>query len=534
MALYTIAMVLGVCAVMPAYVLRAADAAVPHQDIYFNMWRMSWVAHAIRTHGAFWDANIFTPERWTLAMSDAIPVESLFAAILLFARVPPVLAHNAVLLGGMVASGVAMAVLARYLTGNAIAGVIAGLIFSLAPYRLEHVMHLELQWAMWIPLTFLAVHRLADTGRWPFGLAIGVSVALQLLSCVYYGVFLATMLAVACPLVLLIDVSPVRRRQVLIALGLAGSIAALTAAAYSLPYRRAEQVVGLRPSVEVARYSAQPGDYLAAPEWNWLYKDSLARRGTPERRLFVGGAAMLLAVIGAVAGAPRRRPLIYACLAVVAIAMSLGVNGYVYGVAREWLLPYRGLRAPARFAIMTLFCASVLAAYGYARVAAAWPKARYVVAGLITGVLLLEYHAILPLVAYANEPPAIYRILARLPQGRVVEFPMPLPQTLPGNEAEYQYMSTFHWKPLVNGYSGTYPPSYLRRLDELHAFPDERAVRQLRRDDVTYAIVHVSAYDAGEAARILAALDGQAWPRVGAFSDGAGDAVLYLVPRQAK
>ena len=211
--------------------------------------------------------------------------------------------------------------------------------------------------------------------------------------------------------------------------------------------------------------------------------------------------------------------------------MSLGVNGYVYGVAREWLLPYRGLRAPARFAIMTLFCASVLAAYGYARVAAAWPKARYVLAGLVIGVLLLEYHATLPLVAYANEPPAVYRILARLPQGRVVEFPMPLPQTLPGNEAEYQYMSTFHWKPLVNGYSGTYPPSYLRRLDELHAFPDERAVRQLRRDDVTYAIVHVSAYDAGEAARILAALDSQAWPRVGAFSDGSGDAVLYLVPR---
>ena len=40
------------------------------------------------------------------------------------------------------------------------------------------------------------------------GLAIGVCVVLQLLSCVYYGVFLATMLAVACPLVLLVDVSP--------------------------------------------------------------------------------------------------------------------------------------------------------------------------------------------------------------------------------------------------------------------------------------------------------------------------------------
>jgi len=308
----------------------------------------------------------------------------------------------------------------------------------------------------------------------------------------------------------------------------------MTAAAYALPYRRAEQVVGLRPSAEVARYSARLGDYLAVPEWNWLYKDSLARRGAPERRLFTGGAAILLAVIGLVRRRPSKRQLIYVGLALFAIAMSLGSNGYIYSAARQWILPYRGLRAPARFAIMPLFCVSVLAAYGYARVAATWPKARHALACLVTCALLLEYHATLPLVAYANEPPAIYKVLARLPKGRVVEFPMPQPNTLPGNEAEYQYMSTFHWNPLVNGYSGTYPPSYLRRLVELRTFPDDTAMRQLRRDDAAYAIVHVSAYDARESARILTALERQAWPRIGAFSDGAGEAVLYRVPRSDK
>ena len=180
--LYAAATSLGACAVMPAYLAHAADSAVPHQDVYFNMWRVSWVAHAPRTPGGLWDANIFSPERWTLAMSYAVPVESLVAAPLLWLHVPPVLVHNVLIVGATVGSAVAMACLAWYLTGSRAAGAVAGLIFAFAPYRIEHVMHLELQWAMWIPLMFLAAHRLAETGRLRYGAAMGGCVALQLCS----------------------------------------------------------------------------------------------------------------------------------------------------------------------------------------------------------------------------------------------------------------------------------------------------------------------------------------------------------------
>ena len=53
---------------------------------------------------------------------------------------------------------------------------------------------------------------------------------------------------------------------------------------------------------------------------------------------------------------------------------------------------------------------------------------------------------------------------------------------LPGPDPVYAYMSTFHWQPLLNGYSGYYPRPHLQRLDVLTRFPDPRAIARLRAD----------------------------------------------------
>src|SRR5262249_61973429 len=51
-------------------------------------------------------------------------------------------------------------------------------------------MHLELQWTVWMPLALWAVHRLFEQPSLQRGVTVGLLLALQLLSCVYYGVFL--------------------------------------------------------------------------------------------------------------------------------------------------------------------------------------------------------------------------------------------------------------------------------------------------------------------------------------------------------
>src|SRR5688500_19673347 len=164
--------------------------AYDHQDVFFNLWRLRWIAHALSTSPAeLFNANIFEPDRGVLAYSDAMLVEGVLAAPLLWAGVPPVLVHNLMLLGPIVASGVGSFVLARHLTSSTAGAVLAGIAFAFAPYRFDHYHHMELQWTVWAPWAWSALQRLGETGSVRFGLLIGVLAALQTASSVYYGVF---------------------------------------------------------------------------------------------------------------------------------------------------------------------------------------------------------------------------------------------------------------------------------------------------------------------------------------------------------
>ena len=106
------------------------------------------------------------------------------------------LVHNLMLLAGIVLSGAGMFVLARRLTGSTAAGLTAGVVFAFAPYRFEHYMHMELQWTVWTPWAFWALDRMFKEGRRRDGALVGLFIALQFMSSIYYGAFLATLLGV--------------------------------------------------------------------------------------------------------------------------------------------------------------------------------------------------------------------------------------------------------------------------------------------------------------------------------------------------
>lgn len=511
--------------------LHLPSRATPHQDVYFNMWRLRWVAHALVTPSArLFDANIFHPEPRTLAYSDAMLVEGAVAAPLLWAGMKPVLVHNLLLLGAIAVSGLAMFALARYLTGSRGAGLVAGIVFAFAPYRFEHVMHMELQWAMWTPLAFLALHRTFDTGKWKYGLATGACVALQMLSSIYYGIFLASLLATGAVLLIIRD-RKVPLQRALLPLAAGAVLAAAVSGAYAIPYLRVHDRVGDRPAGEVAAYSARPSSYLAATPSNWLYGRRATPRDGAERRLFPGTIPVVLAVAGLLLRVPSRRAIVYLLLLVAAFETSLGFGGYTYAFLYDHVSAYRGLRASARLGIFVLMFLGVLAAYGYqALVAGRAAGRRVAVVVAIALALLAEYRVTVPLADYTNRAPPVYRMLAQQPPGVVAEFPVPRPDRLPGDDAEFGYYSTFHWFPLVNGYSGIYPASYLARLERLREFPDETSMLQLRQDGVRYVIVHGSSYPGTAFGELRVRIKGgNALVELGAFDDAAGHAVLYRV-----
>ena len=503
-----------------------ATHASGHWDVNFNMWRLAWFAHALASApSTIFDGNIFYPEPNVLTFSDAMVVEGLVAAPLLWAGIRPVLVHNALLFGAVIVSAAGMVVLVERLTGNRAAAVIGGIIFAFAPYRFDHLMHMELQWTVWVPWALWAVHRTTESGRLLHGLQAGLFVALQMLSSVYYGIFLATLLPLVAGL-LLLSLPKSQALRAFRALALGGAAAAIVCSLYALPYLAASRQVGRRPAREINQFSAQPRDYLVATPDNRIYGDVFD--SPPERRLFPGIVPVLLA-IAAVFPRPRTRAaVVYLIAFVAAFDMSLGFHGYVYEFLYMYVPVFAGLRVPARLGIFVIGFLAILAAQGYAALHnAVPPAARRVLAVVISCVLLLEYSVSpLQLVRYENTAPPVYEFLARLPPGVVAEFPVPLKNAVPGPDARYIYMSTFHWQKLVNGYSGFYPDSYLRRLDGLQSFPDPSSLEILRQTGVSYVVVHLSSYESEQ----QLVLDLQANPALvvlGRLKDWQGTAMVY-------
>jgi hypothetical protein len=174
-------------------VLVLSTHAVDDRDVFFNPWRLLDCQPLTRVPAC--STPTFHPDG-VLAYSDALLVEGVLGAPLLHAGVPPVLVHNLLLLGALVASGVGMFVLARHLTGSTGGAIAAGVIFAFAPYRFAHYMHLELQWVVWSPWAFWALQRTIDSGSFRFGLLTGLFLALQMASSVYYGIFLFVLIPV--------------------------------------------------------------------------------------------------------------------------------------------------------------------------------------------------------------------------------------------------------------------------------------------------------------------------------------------------
>ena len=496
-----LALFLALTAVMTyPQVLRMSDGVHDPADPLMVTWVLAWVAHQLPNAPArIFDANIFYPERNTLAYSETLLVPGLLAAPLHWAGLAPILIYNLVFLSGFALSGVGVALLVRRLTGNAGAGIVAGIVFAFPPYRIDHYAHLQLQQTQFIPLALWAFHRLLDSGRLRDGVLLGVCTAGQMLSCMYYGIFLIPYMAVVCGTMLIAaGVLPARR---LAALAVAVAIVTVAMFPVGRAYLAARKVVGERGRDEVAQNSATWRNYLAPPEANAVYGRVFARFMDPERRLFPGFVAVALAIVGLW---PRTRrgtkekhyvrsvPFAYALGLLLAFDVSLGFNGLIYRGLYDYFLPFKALRIPARMGLMVGFSLAVLAGYGATRIVDGLRsvKTRRAVLTMIGVVMLVEY-ASTPLVLWAapRRPPQAYADLMRDagegPTSVLFEFP-----TGAMEDPEYLYYSTFHWQYLVNGYSGFFPPSYQRIVNAARGFPDETSMNMIRSHGVRYLVIH--------------------------------------------
>jgi len=478
-------------------------------DPLLSTWRLAWVAHQLpRDPLHLFDANIFYPAKHTLAFSDAMLVPALTAAPFLWLGVHQLFVYNVMLLSGFALSGAAMFLLVHSLTRHTGAALVAGFVFAFLPYRYMHYAHLELQMAQWMPLTLWALHRTFSGGRLRDGILTGVFLACQTLSSFYYGIFFATFL-IPVGFALLLAAERARIWPAIKALAVGAVLATVLVVPVTRPYFAARESVGERPLSEVEFYSAVPQDYLVAHPRNVLMGPLSAGFGSQERELYMGVVTPIVAIAALWPPVSAAR-IGYAVGLAVAFELSLGTNGKLYPWMREHLLPFRGLRVPARMAIVVGLALAVLVGYAVARISRAGTSrtAQIAVVVVIAAAIAAEYRSRLPLRIVWVRPAPVYDTLTSHPDAVLLELPLIAPDV--ALEPIYMYFSTFHWHPLANGYSGFSPPAYGELLHRMKSFPDDASLATIRDRGVEYVIVHGSFYRPGEYRQLIAAMDQRA------------------------
>ncbi len=524
-------------------VLHLHDGIVGgHGDPLLNSWIVSWDAKTIFTDPtSLFQGNIIYPSRDVLAYSEHQFALGLIAAPVYLVFNNPILAYNFLVFFCIVFSGFGCYLLVKELTGSRWGGLAAGLFFALCPYKISQLSHIQIFFSPFLPFMLLYLYRFLERGRWKNLVLFGVFFVAQSLSSWHYLLYSA----LAAALLWLWKAVFSRRKRDWVKL--AGAAAAVVVAAlvilpFALPYFRAHQrLPGFERSLEeIELYGARGEDYLRVLDVSVVYGEAAPpfKEGGIgfENVLYPGVMILILAAAGLLlrrrkeeeefqAFDPesfRRGALFFLILAALSALLAFGprIGGWDNPFYK---IPYNlGLlkftRVPTRFFLLVALALGVLAGYGIAKLVirashgrkgreGALGAGRLAGMGLLALLLLelLTWNLYVHPIPVWGDVPDVYDWLAE--QGDVAVIELPTHALGPAGtydrdlklapmdifeylyrEGDIMYFSTYHWKKVVNGYSGYSPFFYRRTITEMQGFPSQRSIDLLRGLGVAYVL----------------------------------------------
>jgi hypothetical protein len=430
-------------------------------DAKVYLWNYWWTRRAVLVLGTspLSTNAIFYPIGIGLAFHTLALLQG-FLFIPLSALAGDVAGANLIVLWTFVGSALGAYALARTAGASPAGAFLAGVAFGYCPYRLARLSgHYDLLGTEWIPLYVLVAWKLLEKERASPALILGAGAIAA--ACGYtalsYLVFLALFT------LLLLGLHARRIGTLAPRLIAAGGVALvlLLPLLHQAFVDRAHSTYPPYPGAD--RYVADVTAYVVPSPRQSLIGPYLGRafdENVTETTVFAG----YLVVAAGVAGFVLRRRIegvgFWLTAAATFFVLSLGSSLHVLGHDTGIPLPFRlltklplldNLRAPSRFAILTLLCLAVVLALVWTRVAGAGRRWTVATAAVAIGLVAESLALPTPLFSAAMNP--VYARIAADPDDvTVVE--------IPGIEqapVETMYHQTVHGKPIFVGTAARVP-----------------------------------------------------------------------------
>jgi hypothetical protein len=284
---------------------RLGDGVADLWDAKLSAWIFHWdFVATLRDPLNLFQAPILYPAKYVLAFSENLYGAAVFGFPLLASGASLVLNYNVLLLLGMFLSALSAWALARYVTRDAAASLVAGLVYAFLPYKLSQLPHIHMEWGPFLCLVFLFLLRYLDTGERRDAVLLAVFAAWNFIACIQYAFFTGFVVAVVLVWEALTG-GPDRRRRirgVVVAMAVAG----VFCLPFAIPYKKASDLYQMHRSIgEMTFFSAKPGYFLSAGDRNKLWGPLTTRWRGYEGDFFPG--LMPLALAGAAVWRLRRR-----------------------------------------------------------------------------------------------------------------------------------------------------------------------------------------------------------------------------------
>jgi len=489
--------------------LRPSNTIAYVGDSLESVYLVAWNVHQLfRSPGHLFDANVLYPVPHALTHTDHRLLPSIVVAPVLWASGNPVLAYNVAVLLGSLLAAMAGWYVARGLGIDPIGAWTAGALYAFNTYQVNEAPRLNVIFHGFIALALGQLILFLKTGDRRRAAAVAGLMLLQGLSSNYHLLYGSVLLGLAAAGALVARPRTVAPRVAVLAAAALAAVLALTPLLW--PYvrsARAQRLARELPAgIDVQQYlSTAPTNLIYGPMGGEVRR----QQGGPH---FVGLLALGLAGLAVGAWLLDRGPVdpptawlparvwvpAAAALALLLAALSLGRDVVAFGhrlgpgpyrLLYDWVPGFRLVRIPERLGLLAMLFVALLVGRGVTLLRAA----RLPLVGAFLAVAVpLEHLSPIPhpeRVPVGRAVPAVYSWLGHDRARALAELPI-RGEGLVREETLEMYFSTYHWKPIIEGYTA-YPSLLTRVLRRLAAqFPSGASLQACQRVGVDTVVVH--------------------------------------------